>query len=143
MSQGRTRVAVPPFRRLGSGRRGRFGRRAHDSEIKWLPWASEETWEVSLAYVQHLLAMALNEVIAGTRPVVGGLNFGSTQAERFAGVVGHCNMTAWGLRSKLAGRRALSASELWAWVSIVGIDVLPVAVSELLPPSRNVLSDPT
>lgn len=124
-----------PKSRLESGRRGRFGQRwAQSGGLKWRPWEPEDAWEVAHAHVQHLLAVEVNDIIEGNRNPSTTLELGETVAARSKAVADYCEMSLYGLREKLAGRRSISGPELWAWVALAGVDILPAAVIDLLPP---------
>jgi hypothetical protein len=124
-----------PHQRLAPGKRGRFGHPAF--QVEWSPWPEAEVWEVSAAYLQHLLAVALNQILDEDRKPATSMDLGSGRHERLAALATHCHLTQRVLSDKLAGRVAINVRDLAAWTSVAGIDVLPATISDLLPPTNT------
>lgn len=122
-------------------------------KIRWRPWSEADRWDAALAYRQHVLAVELNRVLDNLRPPrddcrlpdPGRDEMGKPlpvseelRAEREVALAAHCGMHPATFRKKLAGRDALNARELMAWISVAGIDALPPEIAALHPPDEDV-----
>ncbi len=108
--------------------------------IKWRPWIEEDRWGVSLAYQQHRLAMQLNRIIAGAAKAAGEfvLPVMASKVERRKALAAHLLVPERTLQGRLKGETACTARELLGWISVAGIDFVPAAVADLLPPETEI-----